>query len=90
MVTVTIAFLSNNGYSMTAAVLAVECRLDQSLLQVTIYNVIVTIYSIMYALPQTTPPGDDLETIVTNYRDHKIPTTPQIIIPPVKRSMWLS
>ena len=37
-VTVTIAFLSNNGYSMTAAVLAVECQLDQSLLQVTIYS----------------------------------------------------
>lgn len=61
------AFLTSNGYAMTAAVFAVECKLDQSVLQVT-------------------PPGDDLETIVTNYCDHKIPTTSQIIIPPVKRT----
>ena len=47
MVTVAIAFLNGNGYSMTAAVLAVECKLDQSLLQVTIYS-IVTIYTIMF------------------------------------------
>lgn len=53
---------------MTAAVFAVECRLDQSLLQ-------------------TTPPGDDLETIVTNYCDQKTPNNaPRIIIPPVKRT----
>ena len=50
-------------------------------------NIIVTIYSIIYVLLQATPPGDDLETIVTNYRDHKIPTTTKIIVPPVKRSM---
>ena len=47
VVIVAIAFLVNNGYSMTAAVFSMECKLDQSLLQVTI-NGIVTIYSITH------------------------------------------